>query len=83
MPSTGVLAERETRFTHLIGNLHFDLPSEFPPKITANTNPVFPRDVGEGDSQSSSGSVKKSGGQSNSFEFFASRSFFSSAAVAL
>ena len=83
MASARILAKRDARLPHLIGNVHFDLSAEFTPQITANTSPVFQRELGEGDSQSSSGSIKKSGRQSNSFEFFASRSFFSSAAVAL
>jgi hypothetical protein len=63
-PSAGI-------FSRSIGNVHFDLPPEFLPKIPANISPVFPREFSESDSQSSSGSVKKSGGQSDSFESFA------------
>lgn len=83
MASPRILSNRDARLPDPIGNFHFDLMSESTTKVTANIQPVFLGEFRESDSQSSSGSVKKSGGQSNSLEFFASLSFFSKAAVAL
>lgn len=83
MASAGILSDGYASLSNPIGDLHFHLASEFTAKVTANISPILLREFRESDSQLSSGSVKKSGGQSSSFEFFALRSFFSSAAVAL
>src|SRR5437016_871304 len=67
---------------NLAGDLHFNPTPKLAPEITTNISPVFPGDFSESDPQSSRGSVKKSGGQSNSVAPFASFSFRSKAVVA-
>lgn len=77
-----ILRDSDAGGLHLRGNGHFHLTPQLGPQITANIMPVSPGEFGESNLQSSSGSVKKFGGQSNSFAPLASLNFFSRAGVA-
>jgi len=78
----GVFPDCETRRLHLSGHSHFHPMSQLTPEIPADVPPVFPGNFCESNPQSSSGSVKNSGGQSSSLAPFASLNFCSKAGVA-
>ena len=77
-----VFCDGNARSSNLGGDGLFDLAPKLAPKVTTNVSPVFLGQFGESYSQSSRGSVKKSGGQSSSLAPLASLNFFSRAGVA-
>lgn len=80
--SAWVFAEGNSSSPDLAGECHFNPASKLATGITPNLSPIFLGEISESNPQSSSGSVKKSGGQSSSFAPRTSLSFSSRAAVA-
>src|SRR5256885_1147591 len=83
MSSAGIFSNQDAGRFDLPGRSHLNPPPKLVPEVTSNASPVFTGDFGESNSQSSRGSVNKSGGQSISLAPLASFSFFSRAGVAL
>jgi hypothetical protein len=77
-----VFPDHDARCLHLSGDRQFNPPSKLTPGIPTDTPPVFPGYFCESNPQSSSGSVKNSGGQSRSLAPFAALNFCSKAGVA-
>ena len=82
MAAFWVFSDSDSCLPDLVCYSHFDAATKLASEVTTNVSPVFPGEIGESNPHSSRGSVKKSGGQSNSLVPFASLNFFSRAGMA-